>query len=254
MSANAMRRGSPSTTTVHASSSLSARTPRTALRSGARAVLDGHGLVDGPPVVLRAAQRPLDARARHLEQVRPGQLGAASSTGEIACDADGDRVEVDAALAVDGDPQRAGATAAGDLDVEQFEAERGEHGRDKAFDRREPRVQTHLQRFAQEKTWAEAHVTAPARPRHTNANRCIVAAPSGLGPAGGSAAARVTAFRAICARSPTGRVRGGSTAGACAAPPRCGSRPSSPRCRAGGRSPCTCSRAPGAASLRARGA
>ena len=55
-------------------------------------------------------------------------------------------------------------------------------------------------------------------------------------------------------RWPSARVGGGSTAGACAAPRRRVSRPSSPRCRGRGRSPCTCSRVRCAAAPPARGA
>ena len=54
------------------------------------------------------------------------------------------------------------------------------------------------------------------------------------------------------ARPPSGSARGGSRAGACAAPPRRGPRPSWPRSRAPARSPCRGSRGRSGAAPRAR--
>ena len=55
-------------------------------------------------------------------------------------------------------------------------------------------------------------------------------------------------------RRPSASARGGWTAGACAAPTRRAPRPSSARCPAAARSPCTCSRARCAGAPRARAA
>ena len=83
----------------------------------------------------------------------------------------GDGVEVDAAGApVDGDPRAVRAPpAAGELDVVELEAERGDDGRDGVTDRLDRRVRrltsARLPRVPQEKTWAAAHVPA-ASDRH----------------------------------------------------------------------------------------
>ena len=87
--------------------------------------------------------------------------------------------------------------------------------------------------------------------RHASADR-TVASPVRARPPEVPRALRGTRVDEVAPRQPSGSARGGSTAAACEAPPRRGSRPSSPICRAAGRPPCRCSRGRSAAALPAR--
>ena len=85
------------------------------------------------------AEPPLEARARDLQGVG---AGAGRLDGGVVVEDRGERlargrdgVEVDAALAVDDDPDGAAARRAGRVEVVELEAERAEDGLDRVRDR-----------------------------------------------------------------------------------------------------------------------
>src|SRR5262249_2645444 len=85
------------------------------------------GLADGPPEVLRPVQGALEPGAAHLQRVRSEAIEIVER-GLDALRRRRDGVEVDAAVAVDDDADRAGAARARELPVEKFQAERRGHG------------------------------------------------------------------------------------------------------------------------------
>jgi hypothetical protein len=96
--------------------------------------LDRDRLADCAPEMLRTAEGALEAGAAHLERERP-EVGERVERGLDAFGRRRDRVEVDAAVTVDDHAHGASASRAGELDVEELEAERREQRFDGGDDR-----------------------------------------------------------------------------------------------------------------------
>ncbi len=105
---------------------------------------------------------------------------------------------------------------------------------------------------------ARAHASLSACSRASRLRRLAAAggrrrcaAPAHVG--GGASSNQYRSVRSGAAQRPSASARGGSRAGACAAPPRRATRPCAPRGAAAPRSPCSGSRARSAGAPRARG-
>src|SRR5687767_8748658 len=86
--------------------------------------LDGDGGADEAPELSRAAQRAFDAGTRQLQGVRPRHRIDRVERVEHGPVGLRQRVEVDAAVAVNAEPQRAGPAGSDDLYVNELQTER----------------------------------------------------------------------------------------------------------------------------------